>query len=167
MIPKSLWRSAMLLLVLGILNNSPSKAQPPSRAAAAREAQRRVVKVYGAGGLQGLEAYQSGCVVSPEGHIATAWSYVLDVDDPLVVLDDGRRFDATIVGFEPQMEFAVLKIEATDLPYFSMGKDIPVEPLILAIGSTDGPSAVPILSPARCSPVGPRRSLACPDGTSP
>ncbi len=64
-----------------------------------RKAQAAAVKIYGAGG-SGLEAYQSGFLVSPDGHIATAWSTVLDVD-PKIVLDDGRRFDGTIVGFEP------------------------------------------------------------------
>lgn len=92
-------------------------AQPPSRSRVVRDVQSRVVKIYGAGGMAGLEAYQSGCIVSPSGHIATVWSYVLDVD-PVVVLDDGRRFDAKIVGFEPKLELAVLKIDANDLPYF-------------------------------------------------
>lgn len=88
----------------------------------AREAQKRVVKIYGAGGLAGLEAYQSGFLVSPDGHIATAWSYVLDVE-PIVLLDDGRRYEAEIVGFEPALELAVLKIDAGDLPYFKIPED--------------------------------------------
>lgn len=84
-----------------------------------RGAQQRVVKVYGAGGLASLEHYQSGFLVSDAGHVATAWSYVLDVE-PVVVLDDGRRFEAEIVGFEPTLELAVLKIDAETLPYFSL-----------------------------------------------
>ncbi|QDT12444.1 S1C family serine protease [Planctomycetes bacterium K23_9] len=86
-----------------------------------KTAQARVVKIYGAGGLAGLEAYQSGFLVSPEGHVATSWSYVLDVD-PIVVLDDGRRFESKIVGFEPALELAVLKIEASELPFFTVNK---------------------------------------------
>jgi serine protease Do len=92
----------------------------------ARDAQRRVVKIYGAGGLSGMEAYQSGFLVSPEGHVATAWSYVLDVE-PIVLLDDGRRFESKIVGFEPSLELAVLKIEATDLPFFRFSDDVSAE----------------------------------------
>ena len=87
-----------------------------------RDAQKRVVKIYGAGGLKGLEAYQSGFLVSPEGHIATAWSYVLDVE-PVVLLDDGRRFESKIVGFEPSLELAVLKIDATDTPFFELKEE--------------------------------------------
>ena len=91
-----------------------------------RDAQKRVVKIYGAGGLKGLEAYQSGFLVSPEGHIATTWSYVLDVE-PVVLLDDGRRFESKIVGFEPSLELAVLKIEATDTPFFELNEEPTVD----------------------------------------
>jgi serine protease Do len=116
--------STLLLVIVGL---SPAAAQPPSREGVVREVQQRVVKVYGAGGLSGLEAYQSGFLVSPEGHVATVWSYVLDVD-PIVVLDDGRRFEAKIVGFEPKLELAVLKIDQTDLPFFRMTDDSSADP---------------------------------------
>src|SRR5690349_8534627 len=43
--------------------------------------QPKIVKVYGAGGLHGLEHYQSGFLVSAEGHVLSAWSYVLDSDE--------------------------------------------------------------------------------------
>ena len=83
-----------------------------------RTAQQRVVKVYGAGG-SGLEPYQTGMLVSPDGHIATAWSYVLDVP-PIVQLDDGTRLEAEVLEFEPRLELAVLKVQGVDLPYFSI-----------------------------------------------
>ena len=111
-----------LALLLVCLSLPALYAQPPL-SDPAKDAQRRVVKLYGAGGISGLEAYQSGFLVSPEGHIATAWSYVLDVD-PIVVLDDGRRFESTIVGFEPSLELAVLKIEASGLPFFQFESDM-------------------------------------------
>src|SRR6056297_3021758 len=109
-------RLSPLVILLIALGPSLAAAQP-SMQRTVRDAQERVVKIYGAGGLAGLEAYQSGFLVSPEGHVATAWSYVLDVD-PIVVLDDGRRFESTIVGFEPSLELAVLKIEASGVPFF-------------------------------------------------
>lgn len=116
-----------LLLVIGLavpatMSPRPVAAQP-AVSGNAREIQKRVVKIYGAGGIQGLEAYQSGFLVSPEGHVATAWSYVLDVE-PIVVLDDGRRFESKIVGIEPSLELAVLKIEASDVPYFEVDKEL-------------------------------------------
>ncbi len=117
-------RATVLLLMAAI-----SAASLAERATAeapmgkwARDAQKRVVKIYGAGGLKGLEAYQSGFLVSPQGHIATAWSYVLDVE-PVVLLDDGRRFESKIVGFEPSLGLAVLKIETTDTPFFEIEQE--------------------------------------------
>ncbi|TWU10756.1 S1C family serine protease [Allorhodopirellula heiligendammensis] len=101
----------------------------PSLARASSQVQDRVVKIYGAGGVGGLDAYQSGFIVSSVGHVATAWSSVLDVD-PIVVLNDGRRFESKVVGFEPSLELAVLKLDATELPFF----EVPA-------GSADAPIA--------------------------
>jgi serine protease Do len=81
-----------------------------------RDVQPRLVKIYGAGGLRGMESYQSGMLISPEGHVLTAWSYVLDVDEPTVVLDDGRRFSAELVGADPITEIAILKIDTGGEP---------------------------------------------------
>jgi S1-C subfamily serine protease len=80
--------------------------------------QPKIVKIYGAGGIRGLEAYQSGFLISPQGHILTVWSYVLDTDVVTVTLDDGRRYSATLLGADPRLEIALLKIEAEDLSWF-------------------------------------------------
>ena len=112
-----------LCLFLACLTGGGNVSAQPPVATGARQVQQRVVKVYGAGGIKGLEAYQSGFLVSPEGHVATAWSYVLDVE-PIVVLDDGRRFESEIVGIEPSLELAVLKIDASELPYFEVEKEL-------------------------------------------
>jgi S1-C subfamily serine protease len=87
-----------------------------------REAQRKVVKIYGAGGVSGLEAYQTGILISAEGHVLTVQSYVLDTDDLAVVLDDGRKFTAEILGVDPVRELAVLKLPVEDdsLPHFDL-----------------------------------------------
>jgi len=114
--------AALGLALAATLTGVSTALAQPSLSAAARPAQQRVVKIYGAGGLGGLETYQSGFLVSPAGHVATAWSYVLDVD-PIVVLDDGRRFEAEIVGFEPTLELAVLKIEGRGFPFFEIATD--------------------------------------------
>ena len=82
--------------------------------------QPRIVKIYGAGGARHLEAYQSGFLISSEGHVLTVLSYVLDTDFVTVVLDDGRRFVAELIGADPQLEVAVLKLEVDDLPYFRL-----------------------------------------------
>src|SRR4051794_10926794 len=84
------------------------------------QTQPKIVKIFGAGGLRGLEAYQSGFLISGDGHILTAWSYVLDSDVITVYLDDGRKLTAEVTGMDPRSEIAVLKIDATGLPHFNL-----------------------------------------------
>jgi serine protease Do len=84
------------------------------------------VKLYGAGGLRGLEAYQSGLLVSPDGTILTVMSTVLDTDEIDCVLDDGSRHRATLKGVDPRRELAVLTIDAADLPAFALESGGPV-----------------------------------------
>ncbi|HXT57651.1 MAG TPA: trypsin-like peptidase domain-containing protein [Pirellulales bacterium] len=94
----------------------------PSFAAVVRGVQPKIVKIYGAGGFRGLEPYQSGFLISPEGHVLTVWSYVLDTEFITVTLDDGRKFEAKLLGADPRLELALLKIEAADLPYFDLAQ---------------------------------------------
>ena len=77
----------------------------------------KMVKIFGAGGLQRLYSYSTGFLISPDGHIVTVWSHVLDGESVTVVLDDGRKFQGKLLGAEPQLDLAVLKIDAEELPY--------------------------------------------------
>jgi S1-C subfamily serine protease len=123
---------AIATVAIGLSTCAPvSKAAHDhgSLAAVDRQVQTKMVKIYGAGGPRGLEAYQSGFLVTAGGHILTAWSYVLDTDDVTVVLDDGRRFTGQLVGADPLTEIAVLKIDAgTDtLPHFDLAQSPEVD----------------------------------------
>lgn len=80
----------------------------------------RMVKIFGAGGIMRLQGYCTGFLVSPQGHIATVWSHVLDEGEVSVVLDSGRKLKAKVIGAEPRLDLAVLKIEGDDLPYFDL-----------------------------------------------
>jgi serine protease Do len=88
------------------------------------EVQPKIVKIFGAGGLRGLEAYQSGFLISGQGHILTVWSYVLDSEVVTVYLNDGRKFQAEMVGMDPRTEIAVLKIAADGLSHFNLDESI-------------------------------------------
>src|SRR5712675_2426769 len=106
---------ALALTAIALLVCATSSRAANDRASLSvvdRQAQTNMVKIYGAGGPRGLEAYQSGFLISAEGHVLTAWSYVLDTDDVTVVLDDGHRFTGQLVGADPLTEVAVLKIDA-------------------------------------------------------
>lgn len=73
----------------------------------------KTVKLYGAGGVAGLDAYQSGFFISETGNILTVWSTVLDLDTVIAVTSDGKRMEAKVVGVDPNLEIAVL---STDKP---------------------------------------------------
>jgi len=90
--------------------------------------QPKIVKLYGAGGLRGLEGYQTGLLISSQGHVLTAWSYVLDSDSVTAILSDGRRFEARLLGADPRLEVAVLKVDGSDLQHFDLAKAVAAEP---------------------------------------
>ncbi len=92
------------------------------------QAQSKMVKIYGAGGFRGLQAYQSGMLISPDGHVLTVFSYVLDTDYVTAVTHDGRRFEAKFLGADPRLEVAVLKIDATEMPHFNLSEAVEAAP---------------------------------------
>lgn len=104
---------------------SASFAQPdhaPSLAVVTEQVNQKVVKLFGSGGFRGLNSYGSGVLVSPDGYILTASGPLLDTQDLRVHLYDGRRFHAKVLVAEPELDAALVKIDATDLPYFDVAK---------------------------------------------
>lgn len=125
--------AAIVSAVLGgfLVDHPSCRARAATPGETVADAARRVVKIYGAGGVRGLEGYQSGILVSPAGHVVTVHSTVLDSDGIDCVLDDGRRFPATVVGVDPRRELALLSIAGEDLPAFSLPapEDAPSPPV--------------------------------------
>jgi serine protease Do len=150
--PQGKWRfAALVAIAASSLFPLPAHGQN-SFAETVAEIQPKMVKIYGAGGLRGLEAYQSGFFVSGEGHILTVWSYVLDSDVVDVTLHDGRKFEAQFLGMDPRLEVAVLKIDALDTPHFNLDEAVELSPgaRVLAVnnmyGVAFGSEAMSVLS---------------------
>ena len=114
----------LVAICLTVAVSPRASAATPPAVRVIDQAQSKIVKIYGAGGFRGMEGYQSGFLISPEGHILTALSYVLDTDHVSVTLGDGRRYDAKMLGGDPRLEIAVLKIEAKQLPCFDLAKAV-------------------------------------------
>lgn len=112
---------AAVLLAVTFLS-TPDRAAAKSTAETIKETLPKVVKIFGAGGIKKLHAYSTGLIVSPEGHVITVWNHVLDTDDITVILNDGRKFKAKVLGAEPQLDLAVLKLQDLQLklPYFDL-----------------------------------------------
>ena len=82
----------------------------------------------------------SGVIVSPEGHILTNNHVIEDADDIEVVLADGRRAPAQVIGSDPDTDLALLKIKLEKLPVIVLGQiqDMQVGDVVLAIGNPFG-----------------------------
>jgi len=123
---KSLNTRLLLLLLMASL--VPSARVAADLADTISIVQPKLVKIHGAGGFRGLEAYQSGFLISPDGHVLTAWSYVLDAREIAVTLHDGRRLVGELLAADPEHELAVLKIDAAELPHFALANPRRVGP---------------------------------------
>ncbi len=119
--------SAALLVVAVLLSAWTASAADPSLARVIDLAQTKMVKIYGAGGFRGMQGYQSGFLISAEGHVLTSLSYVSDTDHITITLNDGRHYDdVKVLGGDPRLEVAVLKIDAASLPHFDLAKAVPL-----------------------------------------
>ena len=82
----------------------------------------------------------SGVIVSPEGYVLTN-NHVVDRMDAIdVVLSDGRRTLAEVVGTDPESDLAVLRIQLDKLPAVAFGNSdaLQVGDVVLAIGNPFG-----------------------------
>lgn len=75
------------------------------------KANKKLVKVFGAGGFQRLNNYGTGVVISKEGHILTVASQLLDTSELVVHLYDGQRMKAQVIVTEPLLDIALVKIK--------------------------------------------------------
>ena len=124
--------SLLVICVLSSLTTSTASAQSDALA----EVLPATVKIFGSGGLRGLEAHQSGILISSEGHVLTAWSYVLD-SQATVTTNEGERFECKLIGYDAKLEIAIVKVEAAGLPYIRLASavDVPVATAVLALSN--------------------------------
>ncbi len=82
----------------------------------------------------------SGVIVSNSGYILTNNHVVEGADGIEVIVNDGRRATAKIVGTDPDTDLAVLKIELDKLPTIVLGDSeaLQVGDMLLAIGNPFG-----------------------------
>ena len=82
----------------------------------------------------------SGVIVSPQGHILTNNHVIEDADDIEVVLTDGRRAAAKVIGTDPDTDLALLQIALDKLPVIVLGQSdqLQVGDIVLAIGNPFG-----------------------------
>jgi serine protease Do len=86
------------------------------------------------------EGLGSGVIVSKDGYILTNNHVVDGADSVKVALQDGRDFEAKVIGRDPKTDVAVIKIDAKDLPTLELAnsENIEVGDVVLAIGNPFG-----------------------------
>jgi len=90
--------------------------------------------------LRAVSGSGSGFIVSADGLILTSAHVVDDATDVTVRLTDRREFKATVLTVDPQSDVAVLRVNATKLPFVRLGDSAKVragEP-VMTIGAPDG-----------------------------
>ena len=82
----------------------------------------------------------SGVIVSAEGYILTNNHVVEAADEIEVMLADGRKAAAKVVGTDPETDLAVIKISLEKLPVIVLGQaeQAQVGDVVLAIGNPFG-----------------------------
>ena len=88
----------------------------------------------------GVHSLGSGFIVSPDGYILTNSHVVKDADEIIVSLRDRSEYKAKLVGMDTRADVAVLKVEASNLPFVKAGNidEVKVGQWVLAIGSPFG-----------------------------
>lgn len=102
------WNFAFPGLALSEIHEIIAKGQP------------KMVKIYGAGGFQSLEAYQSGFFISGDGLLLTPFTPALDSEEILCVTHDGNRLTATLQQMDPILELALLKVDAATPDFWDL-----------------------------------------------
>ena len=98
-----------------------------------------VISNLGVGDSQ--QAVGSGFVVRPDGVVLTNYHVIEHAQAVTVKLPDGREFRAQgVLGSDPELDVAVLKIEATGLPTIPLGNSdqVKVGQRVIAIGNPLG-----------------------------
>lgn len=82
----------------------------------------------------------SGFIISADGYLLTNHHVIRNAEQVIVRLSDRRELEAQVIGTDARSDVALLKIEASDLPYVRIGESSALEvgEWVLAIGSPFG-----------------------------
>jgi len=90
-----------------------------------------------AGGGRTTIGTGSGVIISPDGHIVTNNHVIKGARELEITLNNKKSYKAEVVGIHESSDIALLKIDASDLPYvsFANSDNIKVGEWVLAVGN--------------------------------
>ena len=99
-------------------------------------------------GVVPVEGQGSGVIIDPRGIIVTNNHVIDDATRVQVNLKDGRTFVGEVTGTDPATDVALVKVEAEDLPFATLGdsEKLKVGQIVLAIGNALGLPWAPTVS---------------------
>ncbi|MBE6975605.1 MAG: trypsin-like serine protease [Ruminococcaceae bacterium] len=82
----------------------------------------------------------SGFIITENGYVVTNYHVAEGATKLTVILHNGTEYDAKLVGYDSANDVAVLKVDATGLPFVKLGKsdDLIVGDQVVAIGNPLG-----------------------------
>ena len=82
----------------------------------------------------------SGFILSQDGYVITNYHVVEGSTSVEVILHDGTKYPAQLVGYDSTNDVAVLKVDAQDLPAVKLGSssDLIIGDMVVAIGNPLG-----------------------------
>ncbi len=86
------------------------------------------------------ESSGSGVIINEEGYIVTNFHVIENARELKVILNTGKEYPATVVGYDQRSDLAVLKIEENGLTYANFGDSsyVNVGSRVIAIGNPLG-----------------------------
>lgn len=120
--------------------NRPPQAQQPQPQSPFDEFFRQLPSPRGGQRPPVERGMGSGVIVSADGTILTNAHVIDGADSITVLMNDNKTFEAKLVGLDKPSDLAVLKIEAQNMPFLTLGNSdsVRVGDIVLAIGNPLG-----------------------------
>jgi len=87
-----------------------------------------------------VKSLGTGVIISAEGYILTNEHLIENATDIYIVLPDGRQYQGEIVAQDKTVDLALIKINASQLPYVELGDsdDLMIGEWVIALGNPFG-----------------------------
>jgi serine protease Do len=90
-------------------------------------------------GKEVITGQGSGFFISADGYAVTNNHVVQNAENVTVTTDDGKTFDAKVIGTDPRTDLALIKVEGSDFPFVKLAEGSPrIGDWVLAVGNPFG-----------------------------